>query len=105
MVSWPGRAIYALGFLLLIHSGYSAYEHLAYVKIIGKHEESLPIDIILECIISVILCSVGLSLVAGEFKPISLEKQLTQMSVDAIDSRPSFRTLNHRGTTVFRAST
>ncbi|KND04411.1 uncharacterized protein SPPG_08819 [Spizellomyces punctatus DAOM BR117] len=103
MTSWIGRLFYTIGAILLVHSGYSAFEHLAYIKVIGKHEAQLPIDIVGECLLSVLLCILGVVLVAGDLRPISLEKQLSRMTLDTIDMRPSFRTLHHRGKAIFRS--
>ncbi|KAJ3015984.1 hypothetical protein HKX48_004283 [Thoreauomyces humboldtii] len=93
-----------IGFVLLLHSGYSAFDHLAYLKMVGKVEANLPIDIVVECLASVLFCMVGVVLVAGDLKPISLEKTLQQTSMDTLESRPNFRTLHHRGKALFGPS-
>ncbi|KAJ3149535.1 Membrane magnesium transporter 1 [Geranomyces michiganensis] len=102
MTSWIGRTLYTVAVILLLHSGYSAFEHLAYLKMVGKTETSLPADIVIECLASVFVATIGVALVSGDLKPISLEKELATMSMDSIDSRPSFRTLHHRGKAIFR---
>ncbi|KAI8916491.1 membrane magnesium transporter-domain-containing protein [Powellomyces hirtus] len=101
MTSWIGRLIYSIGALLLVHSGYSAFEHVAYLKTVGKAEGALPSDIILECLTSVLFCMAGISLVSGDLKPISLVDEVATLSMDSIDARPSFRTMHHRGTALF----
>ncbi|KAI8994407.1 magnesium transporter [Gaertneriomyces semiglobifer] len=105
MTSWAGRLLYTIGALLLLHSGYSAFEHLAYIKLIGTYEPRLPIDIITECLVSVILCIAGVVLVAGDLQPIALENEISKLKMDSISGSQSFRILNHRGTALFRPST
>ncbi|KAI8814585.1 magnesium transporter [Cladochytrium replicatum] len=88
---------YAVGVILLLHSGYSAYDHIAYLKVVGKQERSLPIEILAECIISTVVCVIAIAFVSGSLRPVSLEHELKNRSLDVIDNHPSFRTLQHRG--------
>ncbi|KAJ3074467.1 Membrane magnesium transporter 1 [Quaeritorhiza haematococci] len=75
-VSWLGRLVYTIGLIFLFHSGYSAVEHLAYVKVVGKSESRLPTDIVVECLLGLIVSSIGIVLVAGRLKPILLETEM-----------------------------
>ncbi|KAJ3330430.1 Membrane magnesium transporter 1 [Blyttiomyces sp. JEL0837] len=96
-----GQLTTLLGLILLVHSGYSAVEHLSYLKIVGKTEKSLPSDIVIECLLSVLICIVGSVLMAGTFKEISLKKEVALRTMDSLDYRPGFRTLHHRGRVIF----
>lgn len=49
-------ALIILGFLILIHSGYSSYEYNAFIKTKGT---SVPYDIVLEVIIGLVLINFG----------------------------------------------
>ncbi|KAI9209900.1 magnesium transporter [Polychytrium aggregatum] len=97
-----GYALYAVGILALLHSGYSAIEHLAYLKLVDKHESHLPIEIVVECLASIFLCILGAVYVAGDLKPIALDTELSKINLDYLESRPSFRTLHHRGKVLLR---
>ncbi|KAI8833216.1 hypothetical protein BC829DRAFT_80865 [Chytridium lagenaria] len=46
---WVGRLLHTLGLILLVHAGYSAVEHLGYLKLVGRTEKSLPVEMIVEC--------------------------------------------------------
>ncbi|KAI9342214.1 membrane magnesium transporter-domain-containing protein [Zopfochytrium polystomum] len=99
-----GRIIFTAGLIFLVHSGYSAFEHLGYVKVLGKSEQTLPIEIQVECVISLVLCSVGVVMFSGPFKPISTEKEIAKRSMDQLSFKPSFRPLHHRGRYIFAAA-
>ncbi|KAK9762992.1 hypothetical protein K7432_010725 [Basidiobolus ranarum] len=93
----PGRALSLVGLLLLSHSAYSTYEHLSYLKATDKHEDGLPVDIIIECMVAIIIFMVGFTLVSGSLKPILMEVEMAKQTINKLDSRPSFQTFNHRG--------
>ncbi|TPX52960.1 hypothetical protein SeMB42_g01090 [Synchytrium endobioticum] len=96
-----GRVLLSIGFMLLLHSGYSATEHLAYLKSVGKHESWLPVDIVLECLASLVLCTIASVMVSGTLRPIHLEDELSRKPMDHLDHLPSFRTMHHRGKALF----
>ncbi|KAJ1997550.1 hypothetical protein GGI04_005358 [Coemansia thaxteri] len=92
-----GKVIAAASFLLMLHSGYSAREYLLYSKSIGRQNISLPVEIVLECLVALAVMTVALVVGVGELKPISYEAEMKRYSVDGIYSRPSFQVYNHRG--------
>ncbi|KAL2915437.1 hypothetical protein HK105_205053 [Polyrhizophydium stewartii] len=98
-----GRVLYAAGLVLLAHAGYSAIEHFAYLKTIGKHDSHLPSDIIIELAVSLLLLIQGAVLVAGPLKPVSLQIELAKKSIELVDSTPGFKVVNHRGRSLFCA--
>ncbi|KAI1319914.1 Membrane magnesium transporter 1 [Mortierella claussenii] len=100
--SYLGRLVCLLGFLLLFHSGYSTFEHLSYLKAVDGHESGLPLDIVLELLVSVALFGFGIVLVADDFKEILMETEMAKQSIESLDARPSFYSFNHRGRAVFR---
>ncbi|KAL9557807.1 hypothetical protein MBANPS3_001198 [Mucor bainieri] len=49
-----------------------------------------------ECLASALVALVGVVLSADAFKPIAVETEVAKMTIDKIDTRPSFVTFNHR---------
>ncbi|KAK3176467.1 hypothetical protein OEA41_007790 [Lepraria neglecta] len=83
MPSYLSRPLTVLGLLFLSHACYSAYEHstllttfpqsstIASTSTSSPPTASLPLDISLETIISVVMICVGLVVGAEELKPIT----------------------------------
>ncbi|SAM04208.1 hypothetical protein [Absidia glauca] len=94
-----GKVVAIVGTLFLFHSAFSTYEHLAYLKAVDQTESSLPIEIVLECILSAIVVLVGVIFSADPFKNILMENEIKKMTIDKIDTRPSFITFNYRKVT------
>ncbi|KAI9190405.1 hypothetical protein H9P43_001839 [Blastocladiella emersonii ATCC 22665] len=95
-VSWTGRAVLLSAFLLLAHAGYSALEHVAYLKTIDRVDDGLTTDIILETLISMLLCFVGIALVADPLQELALHSELKKQSRNAFEARPSYHSFGHR---------
>ncbi|KAL5036162.1 hypothetical protein RTP6_003753 [Batrachochytrium dendrobatidis] len=118
--------LFSAGIILLLHAGYSAINPLftnraqsksipildfnrltvyfldfAYLKTIGKHDSNLPTDIIFEILVSIVVFSQGAVMVAGDLKPISLQLELSQKTMDWVDATPGFKIVNHRGSALF----
>ncbi|KAJ1738951.1 E3 ubiquitin-protein ligase pub1 [Coemansia sp. RSA 1085] len=91
------QGIAAAAFVVMLHSGYSAREYLLYSKSIGRQDLALPIEIVLECLASLLIMTVALVIGVGELKPISYEAEMKRYSIDGVFSRPSFQVFNHRG--------
>ncbi|KAJ2453131.1 E3 ubiquitin-protein ligase pub1 [Coemansia sp. RSA 2336] len=91
------QGIAAAAFVVMLHSGYSAREYLLYSKSIGRQDLALPIEIVLECLSSLLVMTVALVIGVGELKPISYEAEMKRYSIDGVFSRPSFQVFNHRG--------
>ncbi|KAG9299950.1 hypothetical protein G9A89_009678 [Geosiphon pyriformis] len=92
-----GRILCTLGFLLLIHSSYSTYEHLSYLKVVEKVEKDLPLDVTIETLVSVAIFSIGIVLLASPLKEILMKTEMAKQTIEKIDTRPSFITFDHRG--------
>ncbi|OBZ87173.1 Membrane magnesium transporter [Choanephora cucurbitarum] len=91
-----GKWLGILGALFLAHSAYSTYEHLAYIKAVDEVDAELPIEITVECLVSALVALFGVILSADAFKPIGIETEVAKMTIDKVDTRPSFITFNHR---------
>ncbi|ORZ26042.1 membrane magnesium transporter-domain-containing protein [Absidia repens] len=94
--AYIGKLIAIVGALFLFHSAISTYEHLAYLKAVDQNESSLPIEIVVECLCSAVITLVGVILSVDPFKNILMENEIKKMTIDKIDTRPSFITFNHR---------
>lgn len=57
----------------------------------------LPPDIQVQAILSLILTMYGVMYIAGDFKEIRANFQLTNQSWDTVGNRPSFYVFSHRG--------
>ncbi|KAL1928210.1 hypothetical protein VTP01DRAFT_3126 [Rhizomucor pusillus] len=91
-----GKFIAIVSTLFLAHSAYSTYEHLAYLKAVDQADTGVPVDIVVECLTSAFVTLFGVVLSAAPFKDISLESHMAKMTVDKIDTAPSFVAFNHR---------
>ncbi|PIA19361.1 hypothetical protein COEREDRAFT_37686 [Coemansia reversa NRRL 1564] len=91
------RGVAVAAFLAMLHSGFSAREYLRYSKSIGRQDPTLPIEIVLECLISLVIMTVAVVVGVGILRPVSYEAEMKRYSIDGIYSRPSFQVFNHRG--------
>ncbi|KAK4026579.1 ER membrane protein complex subunit 5 [Daphnia magna] len=88
---------FLLGILLLLHAAYSAAQHRSYLRLTEQEFTSLPADIILQTIFSLLLAVYGVTMVAGDFKEIRSNIDLQKKTWKNLNNRPSFYTFNHRG--------
>ncbi|KAI9305804.1 membrane magnesium transporter-domain-containing protein [Cunninghamella echinulata] len=95
-IQYTGKVIALIATLFLFHSAFSTYEHLAYLRAVDQNEASLPIDIVVECIVSAFITLFGVILSTAPFKNILLEAEIMKMTIDKVDTQPSFITFNHR---------
>ncbi|ORX61857.1 hypothetical protein DM01DRAFT_1341774 [Hesseltinella vesiculosa] len=91
-----GKAIGMIGALFLLHSAFSTYEHLAYLKAVGLGKEEIPIEIVVECLASALVTLVGVVLSAQPFKNILMQEEIKKLTIDKVDTRASFMTFDHR---------
>jgi len=85
------------GIFLLLHAAYSAAQHRSYLRLTEQEFTSLPTDIILQTIGSLLLSVFAATLIAGDFKEIRSNVELQKKTWKNLDNRPSFYTFNHRG--------
>ncbi|KXS15006.1 hypothetical protein M427DRAFT_57145 [Gonapodya prolifera JEL478] len=84
------------GFILLLHSAYSAAEHVAFLKAVDTAESSFPIEITSECLVGTLLAILGIVGTSGTLKPVLLEHEMDKKPYDSIDNNVSFRPMMHR---------
>ncbi|XP_011505857.1 PREDICTED: membrane magnesium transporter 1 [Ceratosolen solmsi marchali] len=86
-----------LGFLSIFHAAYSAVQHRSYLRITEQEFTTLPIDIIIQGIMSMFAVMYGVMHIAGDFKEIRAVVDLENKSWDTLRNLPSFQIFNHRG--------
>lgn len=85
------------GLVSLFHAAYSAAQHRAYLRITEQEFTSLPLDIMIQGIVSLFLTMYGVMSIAGEFKEIRATVELESKSWETLRNLPSFYVFNHRG--------
>ncbi|KAK0394903.1 hypothetical protein QR680_001000 [Steinernema hermaphroditum] len=86
--------------LSLMHCAYSAAQHRFYLRLIGEPFTRLPIDIVLQTLLSLIVLVYSASYVAGEFRPIRGDHLSSKKTWDTVGNCPSFYAFEHRGKTL-----
>jgi hypothetical protein len=89
------------GMVVLVHAGYSACEHRAYLKVVDEPFQWLPWDITIETLAGLVACFVGVVLLKANFDNIHWPVILRDKSYEAAAGTPSFHTFNHRGRSLF----
>ncbi|KAK7066362.1 Membrane magnesium transporter 1 [Halocaridina rubra] len=95
-VIWP-KLIFIFGILSLFHAGYSAAQHRTYMRVTEQEFISLPTDIVVQGLLSLVLTMYGILHIAGDFKEIRANVQLQNKSWENVGNRPMFYTFAHRG--------
>ncbi|EGC32055.1 hypothetical protein DICPUDRAFT_38966 [Dictyostelium purpureum] len=85
-----------IGIGLFLHTIYSVLQHRKYLRLTDQPFEGVPLDIIVECIISLLLFSWGI-INSQNLIPIKASTHLAKKSYDSFDNRPNFTTFNNRG--------
>ncbi|CAO3646515.1 unnamed protein product [Cunninghamella blakesleeana] len=92
VIQYSGKVIALIATLFLFHSAFSTYEHLSYLRAAEHDERVLPI----ECLVSAFVALFGVILSTVPFKDVLLESEIMKMTIDKVDTQPSFITFNHR---------
>lgn len=95
--SWLWKLVFFVGFLSLIHAAYSAAQQRTYLRLTEQEFTMLPLDIIIQSLVSLVATMCGLLHIAGDFKEIRATMELQSKSWDMVGNRPSFYTFAHRG--------
>ncbi|KAJ3022980.1 UNVERIFIED_CONTAM: Membrane magnesium transporter 1 [Siphonaria sp. JEL0065] len=102
MSEFVGGLILLVSLVFIGHAGLSAVEHLSFVKATHVGESSLPLDIVLEVLVGLLLSIFGAVLYAGEFQEVKMEKEISKRTIDILGMTPSFRSVRHRGSRLFK---
>ncbi|OCH96312.1 hypothetical protein OBBRIDRAFT_718648 [Obba rivulosa] len=88
-----GSLMLVIATLALLHGAYSTYEHLSYLKALGRPEGALPSDIALEVVVALVLAIVGATLRTPPLREITWRSEMKRKCVLASvedDPRMSF---------------
>jgi hypothetical protein len=96
MPGFLATLLLVIGVAMLSHSAYSTFQYRKDLKLADKPYTHIPLDIVLETLISLGICIVACTLLSEKLRPIKLTTIASQKSWDTINQRPSFATGNHR---------
>ncbi|RZC34238.1 hypothetical protein BDFB_003686 [Asbolus verrucosus] len=91
------RFILSIGFLSLFHVAYSAAQHRSYLRLNELDFTHLPLDIVIQALLSLFVIMYGVMNVAGDFKEIKASVELENKSWETFRNIPAFYTFSHRG--------
>ncbi|KAG4095186.1 hypothetical protein H8356DRAFT_997443 [Neocallimastix lanati (nom. inval.)] len=89
-------AICCFGILLLSHASYSALQQIRIQRNQENGNQSLPYDIIAECMASIVVMLIGLTISTKNFENISIEETNKQNKMDSINTHSDFHILRNR---------
>ncbi|TRZ02028.1 hypothetical protein DNTS_024186 [Danionella cerebrum] len=98
---WKG--VVGVGLFALAHAAFSAAQHRSYMRLTEKENETLPIDIVLQTLLSFVITCYGIVHISGEFKDMDASSELKNKTFDTLRNHPSFYLFNHRGRVLFHA--
>ncbi|XP_072034644.1 ER membrane protein complex subunit 5-like [Amphiura filiformis] len=98
------QLLVAVGILGLAHAAYSAAQHRTYLRLTEQAFTSLPLDIVVQCLLSLLLTCYGVIHIAGHFREIRATAELERKSFDTLGNRPSFYMFKHRGYALYCGS-
>ncbi|KAF6214556.1 hypothetical protein GE061_009299 [Apolygus lucorum] len=91
------KTITAVGLIFLFHAAYSAAQHRSFLRLTEQEFTSLPVDVIVQGIVSLFLTMYGVMYIAGDFKEIRATEELQSKTWETQRNLPSFYCFNHRG--------
>ncbi|KAH9933395.1 uncharacterized protein B0H18DRAFT_643789 [Fomitopsis serialis] len=91
-----GDVMLFLASFATLHAAYSTYEHLSYLKALGRPEGSLPQDIVFEALAALILGIVGSAIRTPELREVTWRSEMKHRSAEEQDPRLSFTTFAQR---------
>ncbi|XP_023017736.1 ER membrane protein complex subunit 5 [Leptinotarsa decemlineata] len=97
MATFIQKSVLTIGFVSLFHSAYSAAQHRSYLRLNELDFTHLPLDILIQTILSLFIIMYGVLQVVGDFKEIKASAELDNKSWDTFRNIPSFYTFSHRG--------
>ncbi|EIN03505.1 hypothetical protein PUNSTDRAFT_78103 [Punctularia strigosozonata HHB-11173 SS5] len=76
--------------LLLVLASLSLIHDLSHIKAIGKSEGTLPSDVVIEAIVSLVLATMGASMRTPTLKEITWASEMKTRTVEEMDTRIGF---------------
>ncbi|KZS94487.1 hypothetical protein SISNIDRAFT_484703 [Sistotremastrum niveocremeum HHB9708] len=103
-MSFTAKSLLFAASLILLHAAYSTYEHMSQLKALGRPEDRLPLDIIIESILALATGIIGATLNSAELKEITWASEMKNRNIDEMDSRLGFANFNNKGKIFFASS-
>ncbi|CAG5048134.1 unnamed protein product [Parnassius apollo] len=97
MASTIHKLIVIVGFVSLFHSAFSAAQHRSYLRITSQEFTTLPLDIVVQAVVSLFAVMWGVLNVAGNLREIPAAAELNNVRWETQKNLPSFYMFNHRG--------
>ncbi|CAK1603605.1 unnamed protein product [Parnassius mnemosyne] len=97
MASTIHKLIVIIGFVSLFHSAFSAAQHRSYLRITSQEFTTLPLDIVVQAVVSLFAVMWGVLNVAGNLREIPAAAELNNVRWETQKNIPSFYMFNHRG--------
>ncbi|XP_072936586.1 ER membrane protein complex subunit 5 [Epargyreus clarus] len=97
MASSFNKFILTVGFLSLFHSAFSAAQHRSYLRITSEEFTTLPLDIVIQAVVSLFTVMWGVLNVAGKLREIPAAAELNTINWETQKNIQSFYIFNHRG--------
>ncbi|KAI8996387.1 membrane magnesium transporter-domain-containing protein [Trametes punicea] len=92
-----GQLMLLVATLALVHAAYSTYEHLSHLKALGRPEGSLPNDIVLEALASLLLAMVGATVRSPPLREVTWRSEMKRRAQEEDeDPRMAFATFARR---------
>lgn len=99
MVAHPlSHTLVVVGLLSLLHAAFSAAQHRSFLRLMEQDFSGLlPLDIVLQTLLSLLVTMVGVVAQNGDFREIRALDDSKYKSIETINNRQSFYIFNHRG--------
>ncbi|KAJ0181548.1 hypothetical protein K1T71_002270 [Dendrolimus kikuchii] len=91
------KILVLVGFISLFHSAYSAAQHRSYLRITSQEFTTLPLDIVVQAVVSLFTVMWGVLNIAGNLREIPAANELNTIRWETQRNLPSFYIFNHRG--------
>ncbi|XP_073822098.1 ER membrane protein complex subunit 5 [Musca autumnalis] len=91
------KILLVAGFASLLHAAYSAAHYRTYLRLTEQEFTKLPLDIVVQTVVSLIVVIYNVIQIVGNFKEIRATVDMQAKSWDTLGNFPSFYTFNHRG--------
>ncbi|CAG0916441.1 unnamed protein product [Notodromas monacha] len=94
--SFLDKLILCVGMLSMFHAAVSAAQHHTFLRL-TEQEFHIPLDIIVQVLVSLVVTMISVTRVAGDFKEIRVSEELKERTWDSVTNRPAFYNFRHRG--------
>jgi len=86
------RILTVIGLLLMLHSAISIGQFRGIIRERGGTEFNIPSDILIECLVGLVLASMGWTSAIASYQDISSDVTMQKKSIEALLYRPGFYT-------------